>query len=413
MRAIEVEHLSKRYRLGEYSLAYRTLREALSGSLGRSRRSQTSGDLWALRDVDLALEQGEVVGVVGRNGAGKSTLLKIVARITEPTTGVSRTRGRVGALLEVGTGFHPELTGKENVYLNGAVLGMSRKDIGRRFDEIIEFAGVERFLDTPLKRYSSGMYLRLAFAVAAHLEPDIVIVDEVLAVGDEDFRQKCLGRMSRFGREGRTVLFVSHDLGAITQLCQRAVWLDRGSIRTEGRAGEVVDRYLRSTVDRTPHVELAPELEKVVQVRSVTVTDESGAVLETARRNEPFSIRVRFVLREKIHGLDIEIYLLNGKGVQVLSESWSDTGSVVYPQNAPEEFEASLTIPPILAADDYIVGVCMETPNETFVCTETLGFRLWPRPDDRDSATRRRRVVQPEVSWRLSAVSERRPVALQ
>ena len=196
------------------------------------------------------VDEGEVLGVIGLNGAGKSTLLKILSRITEPTSGSSRTRGRVGALLEVGTGFHPELTGRENIFLNGVILGMRRAEIRARFDEIVAFAGVEQFLDTPLKRYSSGMYLRLAFAVAAHVDPDIVIVDEVLAVGDVQFRQRCLGRMSDFGREGRTVVFVSHDLGSVNQICERSLWLDGGRLRMDGTESGRDRRVRRNAVPR-------------------------------------------------------------------------------------------------------------------------------------------------------------------
>src|SRR5947209_4595007 len=213
--AIEVEDVSKRYRLGA-TVGTSTLRDALTAlfraGIGRGGEVQ---EIWSLRNVSFDVPVGERFGIIGRNGAGKSTLLKVLSRITEPTTGVARMRGRVGSLLEVGTGFHPELTGRDNVFLNGAILGMKRSQIRERFDDIVEFAGVERFIDTPVKRYSSGMYLRLAFAVAAHVEPDIVAVDEVLAVGDAEFQRRCLGKMSEFAREGRTVFFVSHDLGAI------------------------------------------------------------------------------------------------------------------------------------------------------------------------------------------------------
>jgi ABC-type polysaccharide/polyol phosphate transport system ATPase subunit len=239
---IKAQGLSKRYRLGEGG--YVTLREKLDERLRPRRQTRNAAqEIWALRDVDISIDEGEIVGIVGRNGSGKTTFLKTVARIVRPTTGSVAVRGRVGALLEVGTGFHPELTGRENVFLNGVVLGMSRREIARRFDEIVEFAGVERFLETPLKRYSSGMYLRLAFAVAAHIDPEVMIVDEVLAVGDAEFQARCLGRMSELGREGRTVLFVSHDTGIVGQLCSRAIWLDGGRVRGDGRAGAVLDRH--------------------------------------------------------------------------------------------------------------------------------------------------------------------------
>ncbi|HEX2360453.1 MAG TPA: ABC transporter ATP-binding protein, partial [Jiangellaceae bacterium] len=248
--AIEVDQVSKRYRLGEYHSAL-TLAEAVTATLHRlGRRRRRPEEIWSLRDVSLSLEEGKALGVIGRNGAGKSTLLKILARITEPTSGVSRTCGRVAALLEVGTGFHGELTGRENVFLNGAILGMSRRDMARRFDDIISFAGVERFVDTPVKRYSSGMYLRLAFSVAAHIEPDILVIDEVLAVGDAEFQAKCVGRMHSAEREGRTVVFVSHNLDAVVQLCNEAIWLERGAVTAEGKTESVVDAYVAAAMSK-------------------------------------------------------------------------------------------------------------------------------------------------------------------
>jgi ABC-2 type transport system ATP-binding protein/lipopolysaccharide transport system ATP-binding protein len=219
-------------------------------------------EVWSLRDVDLDVAEGEAVGLLGRNGAGKSTMLKVLTRITDPTSGTVRTRGRVGALLEVGTGFHPELTGRENVYLNGAVLGMARSEIDRQYDAIVDFSGVERFLDTPVKRYSSGMYLRLAFAVAAHLQADIMVVDEVLAVGDAEFQRKCLGKMADIERAGRTVVFVSHNLDAIQRLCPRSVWLEQGRVALSGPTPEVLDAYLSSgqaAVARSTFPDGAPE----------------------------------------------------------------------------------------------------------------------------------------------------------
>jgi homopolymeric O-antigen transport system ATP-binding protein len=247
--AIRVEGLGKRYRIGERRAAYRTLRETVAGlvkSPGRviGLRSTSRETIWALRDVDLEVRRGEVLGVIGRNGAGKSTLLKILSRITEPTEGRVELHGRVGSLLEVGTGFHPELTGRENIYLNGAILGMRKADIDRNFDEIVAFAEIEKFLDTPVKRYSSGMYVRLAFAVAAHLEPEILLVDEVLAVGDAGFQRKCLGKMGEVANEGRTVLFVSHNLGSVTTLCGRAIMLQAGQLLVDSDPQRVIDRYV-------------------------------------------------------------------------------------------------------------------------------------------------------------------------
>jgi lipopolysaccharide transport system ATP-binding protein len=259
--AVRVEGLGKRYRIGETRAAYRTLREAITGAVAapaKRLRAAARGQagwsaaetMWALRDVGFEIRRGDVVGVIGRNGAGKSTLLKILSRITEPTTGHGEIHGRVGSLLEVGTGFHPELTGRDNIFLNGAILGMPRADIKRRFDEIVAFAEVERFIDTPVKHYSSGMYLRLAFAVAAHLEPEILLVDEVLAVGDAEFQRKCLGKMEGVAKEGRTVLFVSHQMNAVQTLCPTCLWLQNGRVEAFGGTREIIGRYLRVEVTR-------------------------------------------------------------------------------------------------------------------------------------------------------------------
>ena len=257
--AIRVEGLSKRYRIGARQERYYTLRDTLTESLARPFQhlwsffspngagSPTPEDssVWALKDVSFDVTRGEVVGIIGRNGAGKSTLLKILSRITEPTEGRAKIHGRVGSLLEVGTGFHPELTGRENIYLNGAILGMKKAEIDRKFDEIVAFAEVEQFIDTPVKHYSSGMYLRLAFAVAAHLEPEILIVDEVLAVGDAAFQKKCLEKMGDVAKKGRTVLFVSHNLGAVIRLCDRCIWLNEGRVVRDGVPSEIINAYLK------------------------------------------------------------------------------------------------------------------------------------------------------------------------
>jgi lipopolysaccharide transport system ATP-binding protein len=242
---IQAEKLSKRFTIGERE-SYATFRDAIARKLAapfRANGNRGAEVLWALRDVSFDVKKGEVVGLIGRNGAGKSTLLKILARITRPTTGWARVRGRIGSLLEVGTGFHPELTGRENIFLSGTVLGMKKAEIQQKFDEIVVFSEVERFLDTPLKRYSSGMQMRLAFAVAAHLEPEILLVDEVLAVGDAAFQKKCLGKMGDVARHGRTIVFVSHQMAQIRRLCQRAIWVDGGTVRVEGDVQQVVSSY--------------------------------------------------------------------------------------------------------------------------------------------------------------------------
>lgn len=255
---LEIQGIAKRFRISHETQPYLSLRESLTGWMRKT--PAVAEDFWALRDVSFEVQKGESVGIIGRNGAGKSTLLKILSRITPPSLGRILVRGRVASLLEVGTGFHPELTGRENVYLNGSMLGMRKQEIDRQFDAIVAFAGTEKFLDTPLKHYSSGMQLRLAFAVAAFLEPEILIIDEVLAVGDAEFQRKCLGKMEDVTRSGRTILFVSHNMSAITRMCSRALWIDQGKLAFSGPAEEVVYRYLGSSA--TASTDLAGYLEK-------------------------------------------------------------------------------------------------------------------------------------------------------
>jgi lipopolysaccharide transport system ATP-binding protein len=304
---IRVESISKKYRLGARRAGETTLREALAGAARsplaalRRRGERDDATLWALRDVSFEVRPGEVVGVIGRNGAGKSTLLKILSRITEPTAGRAELYGRASSLLEVGTGFHPELSGRENIYLNGAILGMRRGEIGRRFDEIVAFAEVERFIDTPVKHYSSGMHMRLAFAVAAHLEPEILIVDEVLAVGDAQFQKKCLGKMGSVAKEGRTVLFVSHNMAAVTNLCRRGLVLEQGRVVYAGTQAEAVARYLtscralgRSLRDRDDRVGSGE-----VRVVAVEVRDSAGRTLDVAASGQDVDICLRY---EASHG---------------------------------------------------------------------------------------------------------------
>ncbi len=304
--AIDAQGLSKSYRIGELQAAYGTLRESMSHAVrratGREHHSQRE-DIWALRDVSFEVQEGEVLGVVGRNGAGKSTLLKILTRITTPTEGRAEIRGRVGSLLEVGTGFHPELTGRENIYLNGAILGMKRREIQKKLGEIIEFSGVERFIDTPVKRYSSGMHVRLAFSVAAHFEPEILLVDEVLAVGDAEFQARCLGRMEEIGATGRTVLFVSHNMQTVSQLCDRALLLEGGRVARDGPSGEVVAHYLQTTAGagsshEWPDDETAPG-DDLVRLRSVRIVRADGETRDYVDVREPVGIEFCFrVLRE-------------------------------------------------------------------------------------------------------------------
>jgi lipopolysaccharide transport system ATP-binding protein len=299
--AIDVVGLSKQYRIGQMHSAIDTLRDHLVHGLRTLRTGRTPREhIWALDDVSFQVREGEVLGIIGRNGAGKTTLLRLLSRITEPTRGHADVTGRVGSLLEVGTGFHPELTGRENVFLNGAILGMRRTEIARKFDTIVEFAGIEQFLDTPVKRYSSGMFVRLAFSVAAHLEPEILIVDEVLAVGDAEFQKRCLGKMESFGQSGRTVLFVSHSMPTISRLCPRLLLLDHGRLIEDGPTDLVIGRYLHGDVGsaarRTWRDPAAAPGDDWVRLRSARVVDSGGATADVVDVSEAVGIEIEFDL---------------------------------------------------------------------------------------------------------------------
>src|ERR687885_144644 len=296
--AIDVVGLSKQYRIGQMHSAIDTLRDHLMHGLRTLRTGRTPREhIWALDDVSFEVREGEVLGIIGRNGAGKTTLLRILSRITEPTRGYADVTGRVGSLLEVGTGFHTELTGRENIFLNGAILGMRRSEIVRKFDEIVEFSGIEKFIDTPVKRYSSGMFVRLAFSVAAHLEPEILIVDEVLAVGDADFQRRCLGKMESFGQSGRTVLFVSHSMPTIARLCPRLILLDRGRVVDDGPAERVIGHYLHgeqgTAARRAWPAEQAPG-DEYARLRSARVLDSAGTTSDVVDVADEVGIELTF-----------------------------------------------------------------------------------------------------------------------
>ncbi|HKR00954.1 MAG TPA: ABC transporter ATP-binding protein, partial [Pyrinomonadaceae bacterium] len=324
---IRVEGLSKQYQIGGQARSSRTLRETLYGAaLSPFRRKTGPGagnTFWALSDVSFDVAPGEVVGVVGRNGAGKSTLLKILSRITEPTSGRVSLYGRVASLLEVGTGFHQELTGRENIFLNGAILGMRKAEIEEKFDEIVAFAEIEKFIDTPVKRYSSGMYVRLAFAVAAHLEPEILIIDEVLAVGDSAFQKKCLGKISSVAQQGRTVLFVSHNMVAVKAMCSRAILLHEGRLVEDGPPVRVVNSYLGA--GRISRAEIlwndpaqAPGTD-AFRLRSVRVRNSAGEVTSELSAEESFSVEIEYVNLAPGSALGATVLLFNSDGTHVLS----------------------------------------------------------------------------------------------
>jgi homopolymeric O-antigen transport system ATP-binding protein len=325
--AVAVEGISKKYRIGQFHAAYDTLRDTVASGaqrvMRREEETREERDIWALKDVSFSLPEGRVLGVIGRNGAGKSTLLKILTRITAPTEGRAEIRGRVGSLLEVGTGFHPELTGRENVFLNGSILGMRRSEIKRKFPDIIEFSGLEQFLDTPVKRYSSGMYVRLAFSVAAHLEPEILLIDEVLAVGDFEFQRRCLGRMEDLSQSGRTVIFVSHNLQAVTRLCDTAIMLEHGQLVQEGSSEDVVAHYLRSGriggSERTwADLESAPG-NKNAKLRWARVVDEDGDTVSNVDVRKPVGIEFGYRVTRERWPLAPKIKVIDQQGVVVFN----------------------------------------------------------------------------------------------
>jgi lipopolysaccharide transport system ATP-binding protein len=325
---IQTEGLSKRYVLG--ATPHGLLSERLGRALRGKRERREREEFWALRDVDVSVGEGEAVGIIGRNGAGKSTLLKIISRITLPTEGRAVVRGRVGTLLEVGTGFHPELSGRENIFLNGAVLGMKRREIMRKYAEIVEFAGIERFIETPVKRYSSGMYVRLAFAVAAHLEPEILLVDEVLAVGDAEFQRKCLGKMRDVAGHGRTVVFVSHDLGAIRRLCSRVVLLERGSVVADGPPTDVVSSYLQTALpgQATGRQVVPADAPRngtgEARLSEIAMTDGNGATLAMLHLNQRFRVVAAFDVEDRIDDAVVEVGISTFGGDRILTVQSTD-----------------------------------------------------------------------------------------
>jgi lipopolysaccharide transport system ATP-binding protein len=313
---IHVEGLGKRYHVGEREryLALRdVLTRAFTAPFRRGQERRTRDYLWALRDVSFDVHRGEVVGLIGRNGAGKTTLLKILSRITRPTTGSAEIHGRVGSLLEVGTGFHPELTGRENIYLSGAILGMSKREIGQKYDAIVDFAGVERYIETPLKHFSTGMQMRLAFAVAAHLEPEILFVDEVLAVGDLEFQKKCLGKMQEVSRSGRTIVFVSHQMNQIRRLCERVLWIDAGEIRRQGPTAEVSAAYEAAGSGQLELRDRTDEPNVKARFQSWEILEPRGERSNVLDSFGPLSARVTVLVKRRLRNVQHGIVLYNSE----------------------------------------------------------------------------------------------------
>jgi len=392
---IEIRGLGKRYRLGARAERFDTLRDRLAHAMispWTRLRSVLSGHstyvsnehLWALRGVELDVRPGEVVGVIGRNGAGKTTLLRILSRITDPTEGRAVIRGRVASLLEVGTGFHPELSGRENVYLNGAILGMSRAEINRSFDEIVAFADVERFLDTQVKHYSSGMYLRLAFAVAAHLEPEILLVDEVLAVGDASFQRKCLGKMGDVASSGRTVLFVSHNMEAVQRLCKRAVWIEQGHVARDGPTDEVVSEYLRqwSRSRRSTYRVGEPEAGGKAYLESAELLDASGRPSTHLRLGEPFVLRACWHHREPLSGASYFLRVFDSRDRLLFSTNTHAT-DLEADASGSQLIDCEVATNVLVPGDYSVTFGCYRRPRTTIHQVDgALSFEVIPVPFD-------------------------------
>jgi lipopolysaccharide transport system ATP-binding protein len=406
--AIRVENLSKLYKIGARRNRHDTLRDHLAhgfkslfsrngrSSSPASQPSTPSGNpssaggrsdtIWALKDVSFEIEQGEVVGIIGRNGAGKSTLLKILSRITDPTSGFAEIHGRVGSLLEVGTGFHPELTGRDNIYLNGAILGMKKAEIESKFDEIVAFSEIEKFIDTPVKRYSSGMYVRLAFAVAAHLDPEILIVDEVLAVGDAQFQKKCLGKIGHVAQAGRTVLFVSHNTDAIRRLCSRAVWLDGGAVRFIGETDRSLSSYLLrelrdgGTVVFDPPHRMASGMP--VLLHSVKISDESGQVTTHFSTRSPLRITIEWENSAPLYKPRMGFVMQTTDGRDVLTAL--DANAWAVESLPPGRRISSCLIPGgILNEGEYVIDVGADSPKRfDFTRTRTGAVLRFELEDD-------------------------------
>lgn len=391
---IRAEKLGKKYNIGISSNArcrYKTLRDSIAEgaiNLVRRRQGPPLEEFWALRDVSFEIKRGDVVGIMGRNGAGKSTLLKVLSRITDPTEGKVRIGGRVASLLEVGTGFHTELTGRENIYLNGAILGMSRAEIMAKFDEIVAFAEVEKFLDTPVKRYSSGMYVRLAFAVAAHLEPEILVVDEVLAVGDAEFQKKCLGKMQEVSRGGRTILFVSHQTGAIAGLCNRAMLLDHGHLIQTGSTREIIDRYLSQfSEDLENGFERRSQgTGKDIAIMSARTYNAAGEAVGLFTHNEPITVGIVYKINNWLAGIDLRIMVRDFSGRMVFT---SDSSVDVDLRDEPF-FEARVQIPAnFLRPHKYIFTLSVIIPDmatvdlvpDAFAMTVIDGGSHWAKTE--------------------------------
>lgn len=426
--AIVVRDLGKEYELGDGAGAFRyeALRDHIvqaGRSLARrlsdpSRRVPAREKFWALRDVSLEVARGQVVGIIGRNGAGKSTLLKILSRITRPTVGYADLHGRVGSLLEVGTGFHPELTGRENVFLNGAILGMRRAEIVRAFDAIVDFAGVSAFLDTPVKRYSSGMYVRLAFAVAAHLETEILLVDEVLAVGDVEFQRKCLGKMQSVVREGRTVLFVSHNMAAVKSLCDRAVLLDAGRVTVDGPVDEVVDAYLAVATQPLHEGRIAADVPRTgsgeARFTAIVVTGEAGRASAELYLGETVHVELTIEVGALVRDAVIEVGFSTLDGTRVATLFSVDVGQTPL-QLDPGRVQVGLDVRATLLPRTYAIDLGLHrasygtTVDWVERVTSLAVLNVSRSGDDTHFPVQTRGFFRPDAIWHIAQAASSRP----
>jgi len=415
--ALSVQNVSKRYRIGKHKQSYNRLSESIMGfitspltNLAKIGRKIPEDELfWALKDVSFDVEYGESVGIIGYNGAGKSTLLKLMSRVTEMTSGKIKLNGRVGSLLEVGTGFHPELTGRENIFLNGTILGMRRNEIQRKFDEIVDFSEIEQFLDTPVKRYSSGMYIRLAFAVAAHLETEILIVDEVLAVGDAQFQQKCLKKMNKATRDGRTVIFVSHNMSSMSELCTRGILLEHGSIQIDSDIKTVISLYMNRSLDSDGVIpEDYPRLVETGEayLRNIDLQDNNGETSRSFFMNQTITIILNYEIIKIINAATIEIGLSSTIGWK-FATSFSINGGHEPYTFSPGYYEIEVDLDAKLLPGDYEVSVYMHHTDKVLTIDwvdHTVRFSIIDRAEDsyfiqKSIANPIRGYVAPMANW--------------
>jgi len=412
--AVEVKNLSKRYTIGQKE-RYLTLRDLFVKAakapinLVKGKKFVKKEQFWALKDVNFEVKEGEVVGIIGRNGAGKSTLLKILSRITEPTEGEVKLNGRVSSLLEVGTGFHPELTGRENIYLNGAILGMRKREIDEKFDKIVEFSGVEKFLDMPVKRYSSGMQVRLAFSVAAHLEPDILIIDEVLAVGDAEFQKKCLGKMDQVTKEaGRTILFVSHDMSAIKKICNRVIILENGEMIFDGEVEEGIKRYFKDKSINKPEIDFhtgEDMTKKKLYFKKARLLNQKGIPEIHFEYGDKIKLEIEYIVNTTLDNSLLGVEIINSEGTTILSTTSQDALGEIKNRKNPGEYKYSLEIDSSLFTkpNSYYINFNSAVPKVEYLDTpkENLYFDVSEGTSSPSYLLGhgRKGVIEPVIEW--------------